>query len=208
MQRPAQTNSAFREDAARPPEPHPPKRNEVRVFRSSEMIADAASVADNAAQQEEVREVAGRTIGSIDPGQVDREVAGRAARRIRDYLASHTEGDLIEVLGEVGDDDALVVPRPTVVMFAQILDALGRGVGVQIIPRDVELTTQQAADMLNVSRPYLIGLLDSEKIPYRRVGRHRRITFEALMDYRRHDDLQRREAADALAELSEELGAY
>src|SRR5260370_18634957 len=160
------------------------------------MIADGASVADNAAQQEEVREVAGRTIGSIDPGQVGRDVAGRAARRIRDYLASHREGDLIEVLGEVGDDDALVVPRPTVVMFAQILDALGRGVGVQIIPRAVELTTQQAADMLNVSRPYLIGLLDSEKNPYRRVGRHMRVTLGALLDSRPHRGRERRRAAD------------
>jgi excisionase family DNA binding protein len=93
-------------------------------------------------------------------------------------------------------------------MFAQILGLLGQGRGVQIMPREAELTTQQAADMLNVSRPYLIGLLESGKIPFRKVGRHRRIKFEALMAYKRQDDLERRGAADDLADLSEELGLY
>jgi len=150
----------------------------------------------------------GKTIGSINPGDVDAEVAERAARRIRDYLTSHPDDDLVEVLGEIGDDDALVIPRVTAIMFAQILDLLGQGRGVQIMPREAELTTQQAADMLNVSRPYLIGLLESGQIPFRRVGRHRRITFEALMEYKRRDDLERRAAADDLADLSEELGLY
>jgi len=149
-----------------------------------------------------------RTIGSIAPGDVNTEVAERAARRISDYLVTHPDDDLIEPLGEVGDDDALVIPRATALLFAQILGFLAQGRGVQIIPKDVELTTQQAADMLNVSRPYLIKLLESGKIPYRKVGRHRRITFDALMEYRRHDDLKRRTAADELAQLSEELGVY
>jgi excisionase family DNA binding protein len=149
-----------------------------------------------------------RTIGSIDPGQVDAEVAERAARRIRDYLEAHPDADLIEALDEVGEADALVIPRPTAILFAQILGALAEGRGVQIIPKDLELTTQQAADMLNVSRPYLISLLESGQIPFRRVGRHRRVTFEAIMEYRRRDDAARRAAADGLAALSEELGLY
>lgn len=148
------------------------------------------------------------SISSIKPGDVDADVARRAARRIKDYLASHPEDDLIEVLGEVGENEALIVPRAAALMFAQILDLLAKNQGVQIIPDSAELTTQQAADMLNVSRPYLIGLLESEKIPYRRVGRHRRITFEALVQYKRQDDLQRRRVADELAELSQELDQY
>jgi excisionase family DNA binding protein len=156
----------------------------------------------------EVVKMAGKPIASIDPGEVDAEVAGRAARRISDYLSSHPEEDLIEALGEVGADDALVIPRPTVVMLAQVLSLLESGHGVQIIPKDAELTTQQAADVLNVSRPYVIGLLESGQIPFRRVGRHRRITFKALMEYKRQDDSQRRAAADDLADLSQELGLY
>jgi excisionase family DNA binding protein len=150
----------------------------------------------------------GGTIGSIDPADVDAQAADRAARRLRDYLESHPDEDLIEALGEVGDDDALVIPRPTAVMLAQVLDALGHGQGVVILPKEVELTTQQAAEMLNVSRPYLIRLLESGQISYRKVGRHRRVTYEALMKYKRQDDLERRAAADDLADLSQELGLY
>jgi len=150
-----------------------------------------------------------RAIGSIAPGDVNAEIAERAARRIQDYLANHPDEDLIEALGEVGDnDDALIIPRATAILFTQILGELAQGRGVRIIPRDAELTTQQAADALNVSRPYLIGLLESGRIPFRRVGRHRRITFDALMEYKRHDDLERRTAADELAQITEELDMY
>lgn len=114
---------------------------------------------------------------------------------------------MIEALDEVGAADALVIPRPTAVLFALILDALADGKGVQIVPKDMELTTQQAADLLNVSRPYLITLLESEN-SFRKAGRHRRVTFEALMEYKRRDDAERRAAADDLTELSEELDLY
>jgi excisionase family DNA binding protein len=149
-----------------------------------------------------------RSVGSIDPGDVDAEVAARAARRIEEYLDGHPDDDLIEALREIGTEDALVIPRATAVMFAQILDLLAQGRGVQIFPKEVELSTQQAADMLNVSRPYLIGLLESGKIHFRKVGRHRRIRFEDLMEYKRRDDLSRRTAADRLAELTEDLDLY
>jgi excisionase family DNA binding protein len=149
-----------------------------------------------------------RSIGSIDPGDVDAQIAGRAARRINEYLEGHPDDDLIEAIGEVGAEDALVIPRPTAIMFAQILDLLAQGRGVQIFPKEVELSTQQAAAMLNVSRPYLIGLLEADEIPFRKVGRHRRIRLEDLMDYKRQDDLKRRVAADKLAELTEELDLY
>jgi excisionase family DNA binding protein len=148
------------------------------------------------------------SIGAIDPGDVDIEIAERAARRIQEYLDRHPDEDVVEALGEVGTEDALVIPRATAVMFAQILALLAQGRGVQIFPKEVELSTQHAADMLNVSRPYLIGLLESGRIPFRKVGRHRRIRFDDLMDYKRKDDLSRRVAADKLAELSEDLDLY
>jgi excisionase family DNA binding protein len=146
--------------------------------------------------------------GVIRPGDADAELASRAARRIRDYLTTHPGTDPVRVRGELGGDDALVVPRTAAVMFAQILSLLASGQGVQIIPDAAELTTQQAADFLNVSRPHLIGLLEDGEIPYRMVGTHRRIRFEDLREYRRQDDLKRRKAADQLTELTENLGLY
>jgi excisionase family DNA binding protein len=138
---------------------------------------------------------------------VNAEQAERARRRITDYLAAHPDGpDELSVLVEGSPDDALVVPRPVVELIAHMLGQLAEGRGVSVIPSHAELTTQQAADTLNVSRPFLIGLLESGRIPYRAVGRHRRVTFEDLMDFKRHDDLRRRAAADELAELSQELG--
>jgi excisionase family DNA binding protein len=144
-------------------------------------------------------------ISAIRPGDVDVDVANRAARRIRDYLTSHPDDEPIEILGEVGDQDALVVPRAAAVMLAQVLELLANGQGVQIMPDRAMLTTQQAADSLNVSRPYLIGLLEAGKIPYTMVGTHRRVAFVDLLEYKRKDDQHRRKVLDQLAELSEEL---
>jgi|SRR5580658_8958241 excisionase family DNA binding protein len=149
-----------------------------------------------------------KAVSSIKPGDVHRDVAGRAARRIRDYLEDHPQADMLEIRVEVGDDDALVIPRPAAVMFAQIMAILAKGQGVQIIPSDAMLTTQQAADLLNVSRPFLIGLLESGRIKYTKVGRHRRICFDDLLNYQRQADLEHRQAADELAQLSEELDLY
>ncbi len=100
--------------------------------------------------------------GVIRPGEADADLASRAARRIRDYLAAHPGTDPVTIRGELAGDDALVVPRAATVMFAQILALLASGQGAQIIPDAAELTTQQAADFLNVSRPFLIGLLEGK----------------------------------------------
>lgn len=141
----------------------------------------------------------------IRPEQIDAEFVVRAERRISAHLASNQSEESIEVIPEVGTREPLLVPRPVVVMLGQIFAMLAEGQVVQIIPDRAMLTTQQAADMLNVSRPYLIGLLEDHKIPYTMVGTHRRIAFADLRDYQRTDYQRRRSIVDELARLGEEL---
>jgi excisionase family DNA binding protein len=146
-------------------------------------------------------------VSAIRPGDVDAGIADRAARRIRDYLTGNPDEDAISVDAEIGGiEEALVLPRQAVIMFAQMLAMLAAGQGVQIMPDNAMLTTQQAADSINVSRPYLIGLLERGEIPYEKVGTHRRIAFAALLDYKRRDQQQRRKANAELTALGEELG--
>jgi excisionase family DNA binding protein len=76
------------------------------------------------------------------------------------------------------------------------------------MPDSAELTTQQAAEFLNVSRPYLIKLKEAGKIPFRLVGTHRRVRFRDLREYKNSNDLKRRRAADELTQLSQDLGLY
>ncbi len=76
------------------------------------------------------------------------------------------------------------------------------------MPDHAELTTQQAADMLNVSRPHLIKLVEEGAIEYRKVGTHRRIQAASVREYLRRMELDTKKAADELTELTEELGLY
>lgn len=99
-----------------------------------------------------------------------------------------------------------LVPREAFEMFLTVLRHLAQGEAVSILPQQAELTTQQAADLLNVSRPFLIKLLERGDIPHHKVGRHRRIRAVDLLAHasRQRDDSE--EALQELADLSQELG--
>ncbi len=98
------------------------------------------------------------------------------------------------------------IPASAVQMLIHILEEMARGNAVTLIPVRTELTTQKAADMLHISRPSLIQLLDEGKIEFRRVGTHRRVRFEGLMAYKRRADSDRRAALAALAAYDQEIG--
>jgi excisionase family DNA binding protein len=142
----------------------------------------------------------------LRPETIDPVLVERASRRIREFLAHHPGDEPIDVVAEIGDDEALVVPRQIAVMLAQVLGLLEQGTGVQIMPLNATLTTQQAADMLNVSRPYLIGLLEAGRIPFTMVGTHRRIAFADLIEFQREDYQARRATVDEITRMAGDLG--
>lgn len=138
------------------------------------------------------------------PSEADAVLAKETSR----VLASHVRnGDPIK-LRIVGDSsrETVALPASAVRLLVRVLEEMARGNAVTLIPVHAELTTQKAADMLNISRPSLIQLLDEGKIQYRRVGTHRRVRFESLMKYRRQADAARRAALAELAAYDQELG--
>lgn len=96
-------------------------------------------------------------------------------------------------------------PSVTRGLFA-VLGTLARGDAVAVVPADNELTTQEAADLLGVSRPTLVKLIDQERLPCRWVGSHRRLRVEDVLAYRRVRQIERRETLDSLVEESKRLG--
>ncbi|MFE9582368.1 helix-turn-helix domain-containing protein [Nocardia sp. NPDC006044] len=125
--------------------------------------------------------------------------------RIEDYLMRHPTEQNIEVMQEHPGEEALVLPREAVSLLAFILAQAAEGRGVSVVPSHAELTTQQAADMLNVSRPYVVALLEGGEIPFRLVGRHRRVRYEDLKAYQLQHEAKSKNAADELARLGQTL---
>ena len=142
---------------------------------------------------------------SVVPEAGDVELA-RDALRLVDEVLTESTSDAPVTLTVAGAAEDVVVPKAVVGLLSRILANLADGEGVALVPVDRELSTQKAADMLNVSRPFLIGLLDEGKIDFRMVGTHRRVKTASLLRYLSHDETERRSAADELSRMTKELG--
>jgi excisionase family DNA binding protein len=140
-------------------------------------------------------------------GAEDVEAAGNSARLLVALLDSKLPGSLTArmFLGQKNEVE-ISLPQEAVVLLAEMLAQLAEGHAVHVVPVQAELTTQQAADLLGVSRPYLIGVIERGEIAHRRVGNRRRIPLSDLLRYQQLQDYRNRLVVAALTEQAEELG--
>ncbi len=143
---------------------------------------------------------------STDPvaaTEAEMPLARESSRRLARYTKQSTP---LSVTPEGGKaSDAVVLPASAVKLLVRLLSEMAAGNAVTLIPVHAELTTQQAADLLGVSRPFVIKQIEEGKIPHRRIGTHRRVMFKDLMDFKRRIDADRSKALEQLAAEAQKL---
>ena len=132
-------------------------------------------------------------------------LARESSRLLSLYLSSQDESQSIRVIDAAGEHEAVRLPTATYRLLIDILSEMAQGNAVSLIPVHAELTTQEAADMLNVSRPHLVKLLDGGTIPFHKVGTHRRVYYQDLVSYKNRIDADRTKALEELATQAQEL---
>lgn len=140
------------------------------------------------------------------PSEKEAELAKESSRALSLHMKSRSETQEICIVDDKGEHEAVKVPAAAMRMLLDILAEMAQGNAVSLIPVHAELTTQEAADLLNVSRPHLVRLIESGDIPFRKVGTHRRVRYEDVMKYKRGMDEAREKVLDELAKQAQELG--
>jgi excisionase family DNA binding protein len=135
------------------------------------------------------------------PSAEDARLAAEAGPRLAAAIGGAGPAAPRIMVGE----DAVELPAVALRMLADILAQLADGKAVTVVPYDAELTTQQAADFLNISRPYVVTLLERGELPYRKVGTHRRVLFKDLLAYQGRSRIARAAALDELTAEAQEL---
>ncbi|MBY0461072.1 MAG: helix-turn-helix domain-containing protein [Gemmataceae bacterium] len=143
---------------------------------------------------------------TVTPSPEDAKLAEESSRKLTRFLGSQKKGLRLRIQQDSEPEETVEVPLSAFRLLADILTEMARGNAVTLIPIHAELTTQEAADLLNVSRPYLIDLIEKGQIPHRKVGTHRRIQFQDLMAYKQKNDAARLKALEELSALDQELG--
>jgi excisionase family DNA binding protein len=136
---------------------------------------------------------------TVVPNEEDAKVAAESSR----VLAAASNGQELRV--RLDDGQEITLPKGVARLLSHLLTEMARGNAVTVFPIHAELTTQEAAEILNVSRPHLIQLLAEGKLPHRKVGTHRRIRFRDLMEFQKRSDDERSRALDELSAQAQEL---
>ena len=138
------------------------------------------------------------------PGPREASLAKASAQVLANKLVGHT--DTVSIRFAEDARETIELPFVAVRLLIGLLNEMAEGNAVSLIPTSAELTTQQAADLINVSRGFLVKLLDSKEIPHRKVGAHRRVLFSDLKAYEERTKRARSAALDKLTEESQSLG--
>jgi excisionase family DNA binding protein len=144
-----------------------------------------------------------RTPATAPAAEDDRRLAAEASRRL---ATPHDQQARLQFGGADRDPEVVDLPAAALPLLRQLLDRIAAGEPVAVVAGDDELSTQQAADLLGVSRPFLVGLLERGVIPFRKVGAHRRVRARDLAEYRHREDGERLKALGELAAQAQELG--
>jgi excisionase family DNA binding protein len=138
---------------------------------------------------------------TVPPSDEDRKIAAESSRQLAALIGRGKEAQLRVIDG----DNVITVPVSAMRMLVDILAHMAEGEAMVLIPQDAELTTQQAADFLNVSRPFFVKLLEQGKLEFHKVGTHRRVYFRDLIAYKEESQVERRKAMEELAEQAQKL---
>ncbi len=138
---------------------------------------------------------------------VEREVAAavESQRALAALLSTQFETQRIQIFDAKNEDHQVELPTSALRLLVDVLSELAEGNAVKVVPIHAELTTQEAADMLNVSRPHLVKLLESGALAFHKTGKHRRIRFADLMVFKTEQDRASAQAMEALAKQAQEL---
>jgi len=121
-------------------------------------------------------------------------------------LAAVTAPSRARLVGPDGTE--IEIPNDLYDILRDVVAALSQGMAISIAPHNTMLTTQEAADLLNISRPTLVRLLADGEIPHTMRGRHRRVMLRDVLDYQERTRTERRQALDQMAADGEESGVY
>ena len=136
-----------------------------------------------------------------------REVAAatHGQRALAAYLSTQLETQQIQIFDEKNEAHAVELPTSALRLLVDILSELAEGNAVKVVPIHAELTTQEAADLINVSRPHLVKLLEAGDLPFHKTGKHRRVRFSDLMAYKTAQELASTAAMEELAAQAQAL---
>jgi excisionase family DNA binding protein len=127
------------------------------------------------------------------------------ARKAAEHLQSVAEAQHDITINIEGSKIAVPLPARAVELMFTVLTAMANGQPISVIPQQAELSTKQAADFLNVSRPFVVKLIDEGKLPARKVNRHRRIKFADLVEFEKRSQVERTQALAEMADLTRDL---